>query len=251
MTMKITLLLVLLIASLPVPAAAQAFAIDTAHSSITVRVYKAGLFSVFAHDHEIRAAISAGSVTLSPGPAVEFSVSASKMVVLDPELDSDKRAEVQSTMLGPKVLASERYPEIHFRSTRAESGGGGKWSVEGELTIRGQTRPVRVTAEEGGDGHYRGAVKINQKDFGIQPISLAGGTIKVKDEIRIEFEIVPQGRSPNAVMGMDTSTGSQTACQAERKEPSGTVARDSAADIADADFLLGLPSYASISSSKA
>jgi polyisoprenoid-binding protein YceI len=251
MAMKITLLFVLLIASMPEPAAAQTFAIDTGHSSITVRVYKAGLLSVFAHDHEIRAAISAGSVTLSPGPAVEFSVPTSKMVVLDPELDSDKREEVQSTMLGPKVLDSKRYPEIHFRSTRAENSGGGKWSVEGELTIRGQTRPVRVTAEEGGDGRYRGTVKIKQRDFGIQPISLAGGTIKVKDEIRIEFEIVPQVRSTNAVTGLDTSAGSQTACQAERREPSGAVDRDSAADTVETGFLLELPSYAFISSSKA
>ena len=195
MVMKIVFLFPLLIASLTAQAAAQTFAIDTGHSSITVRVYKAGLFSAFAHDHEIHAPISAGNITLSPSPGVEFTVPAGKMVVLDRELDSGKRAEVQSTMLSPKVLDAERYPEIHFRSTRAESSAGGKWTVQGELTIREQTHPVRVTAEEGTDGRYRGAVQISQKDFGIQPISLAGGTVKVKDEIRIEFEIAPQSRS--------------------------------------------------------
>jgi polyisoprenoid-binding protein YceI len=193
--MKTTLFFALLIMLSKAPAAAQTFAIDTEHSSITVRVYKAGLFSVFAHDHEIRAPISGGSITVSPNPGVEFAVPTGKMVVLDPDLGSDKRAEVQSTMLGPQVLDAERYPEIRFRSTEAESSSGKKWTVKGQLSIRDRTRPVQVVAQQGSGAGYRGAVRISQKDFGIQPISLAGGTIKVKDEIQIEFEIVPEGRS--------------------------------------------------------
>jgi hypothetical protein len=31
---------------------------------------------------------------------------------------------------------------------------------------------------------------LRQKDFGITPVSVAGGSVKVKDEVRIEFEIV-------------------------------------------------------------
>jgi hypothetical protein len=40
------------------------------------------------------------------------------------------------------------------------------------------------------NGRYRGRVAVKQRDFGINPISIAGGTVKVKDEIRIEFDIV-------------------------------------------------------------
>jgi len=32
-------------------------------------------------------------------------------------------------------------------------------------------------------------VRLKQRDFGIAPISIAGGTVKVKDEVLIEFEI--------------------------------------------------------------
>ncbi len=35
--------------------------IDTEKSSLTVRVYKSGLFSAFAHDHEIRASVQSGN----------------------------------------------------------------------------------------------------------------------------------------------------------------------------------------------
>jgi hypothetical protein len=37
---------------------------------------------------------------------------------------------------------------------------------------------------------YRGEVAIKQRDFGIEPIKVAGGAVNVKDEIRVQFEIV-------------------------------------------------------------
>jgi hypothetical protein len=35
-----------------------------------------------------------------------------------------------------------------------------------------------------------GRTVIGQKDFGIQPVSAAGGTVKVKNELAIEYRIV-------------------------------------------------------------
>jgi hypothetical protein len=40
-------------------------------------------------------------------------------------------------------------------------------------------------------GHYRGSASFKQSNFGISPIRIAGGTVKVKDEVKIEFDIVP------------------------------------------------------------
>ena len=40
------------------------------------------------------------------------------------------------------------------------------------------------------DGKYRGEVAIKQRDFGIEPISVAGGAVKVEDELRVQCEIV-------------------------------------------------------------
>jgi hypothetical protein len=40
------------------------------------------------------------------------------------------------------------------------------------------------------DGRYRGTALLKQSDFGIQPISIVGGTVKVKDDLKIEFDIV-------------------------------------------------------------
>jgi hypothetical protein len=44
------------------------------------------------------------------------------------------------------------------------------------------------------DGRYRGEAKIQQRDFGIEPIRVAGGTIQVKDELKIEFDIAVSDR---------------------------------------------------------
>jgi polyisoprenoid-binding protein YceI len=91
-------------------------------------------------------------------------------------------------MLGADVLDVDRYPQIVFRSTAAEAAGGGSWTVQGELMLHGQTRPITLRADER-DGHYVGTALIKQSDFGIKPIKVAGGTVSVKDEVQIKFEI--------------------------------------------------------------
>src|SRR5436309_2281499 len=163
-------------------------AIDPQKSSITVGLFKAGVFSAFGNEHEISAPMQQGSFTENPG-SVELTVDARRMRVMDKGISEKDRAEIQQTMLGPKVLDSERFPEIRFRSTRVEHITDRKWLVHGELSVRGQTGPVNVDVREE-NGRYRGTAELKQKDFGITPISLGGGTIKVKNELRVEFDIV-------------------------------------------------------------
>src|SRR5437660_11216543 len=163
-------------------------AIDPQKSSITVRVFKAGVFSAFGHEHEISAPMQQGSFKENPA-SVELTVDARRMRVMDKGISEKDRAEIQQTMLGPKVLDSEKFPTIRFRSTRVELLGEGKWSLLGDLTIHGETRPVKVRVE-GENGHYRGAAELKQKDRAITPVTVGGGAVKVKNELRIEFDIV-------------------------------------------------------------
>src|SRR5205823_4018614 len=113
---------------------------------------------------------------------------ASALQVRDTQVSDKDRAEIQSTMLGPEVLDAEHYKEIVFKSTRAEPMDGGSWRVQGSLTLHGETRDVAVEARETG-GHYVGSTRFKQTEFGIKPVKVAGGTIRVKDEVRIEFDI--------------------------------------------------------------
>ena len=162
--------------------------IDLQKSVLTVRVYKSGLFSAFAHDHEIRAPIQSGSFD-EEKRSVEFTIDSRALRVLDPGASEGERSQIQHTMLGPKVLDPEQFPEIKFHSTSVETAGPNKWTVQGDLALHGQTHPVTVEVG-GGNGQYRGSTKLRQTEFSITPVSIAGGSVKVKDEIRIEFEII-------------------------------------------------------------
>ena len=172
------------------PAQAEKRPIDVEHSRLTVRVYKAGLFSALSHEHEIAAPIASGTVDDSDRSSVEFRVEAAKLKVLDPGESETDRAKVQKKM-ETEVLAVAQFPEIHFVSTAPEKTGEGRWTVHGNLTLHGATRSLVVNVELRG-GKYRGEATLRQRDFGITPVSAGGGTVRVKDELKIEFEIAVQ-----------------------------------------------------------
>lgn len=161
--------------------------IDTQKSTITIRVYKTGLFSAFAHNHEIHAPIQQGSFD-EQKRTVEFAIDAKQLRVIDSDASASDRIQVQANMVGPKVLEVDKFPDIKFHSTSVDSAGEGKWTVHGDLTLHGQTRSVKVDVQ-GASGHYTGSASLKQTDFGITPITIAGGAVKVKDEVRVEFEI--------------------------------------------------------------
>ncbi|MGA3190741.1 MAG: YceI family protein [Bryobacteraceae bacterium] len=169
---------------------AQSRAIDVNESSLTIRVFKSGVLSGFAHDHEIQAPIAEGRIDASATPSVQLRVDSRKLRVLDPEIPADKRAEIQDTMQGAEVLDVGHFPEISYQSTTISGGGDAHWKVQGILALHGEKQPVVVDVSLQG-GHYHGSAAFKQSAFGITPIRIAGGTVKVKDEIKIEFDIVP------------------------------------------------------------
>lgn len=159
------------------------------NSTITIHVGKTGLFSGFGHNHTISASIARAAIDPKSKTA-SITVHTKEMKVLDPEASDKDRQEIQATMLGPKVLDAQKYPEIRFTSTRVEQTSAGEFRVTGNLELHGVTKqlefPVTGTPE-----HYTGKTKLKQTDFGIQPVSVGGGTVKVKDEIELEFNVYP------------------------------------------------------------
>jgi YceI-like protein len=168
----------------------RSYAIDVTKSSLKIRVFKSGLFSAFAHDHEVEAPIDKGTIDTSANPSVQLVLDTRKMRVLDPEISADKRSEIQRTMQSSSVLDSEHFPEISFQSTGVKNSGNNHWEVHGNLSLHGRMRPL-VVAVALDSGHYRGLVSFKQSEFGISPVRVAGGTVRVKDEVKIEFDIVP------------------------------------------------------------
>lgn len=94
-------------------------------------------------------------------------------------------------MRGPKVLAADQFPNMIFRS-RAMHFSGTTARVEGDLTIRGITRPVELRAElyrqkgtEDGDRSRMSVFltgAVNRSDFGA-----TGWNDMVGDQIRLKI----------------------------------------------------------------
>jgi polyisoprenoid-binding protein YceI len=162
--------------------------IDRAHSTITVYVYKTGILSTLAHNHEIVAPIEWGEVKGSENSSVELRVNSSSLRILDTEVSPDTQAKIQATMQGAEVLDVGRFPEIHFQSTGVESSGADHWVIQGNLDLHGQTHPISFEVALT-NGLYEGTAVLKQSAFGITPVRVAGGTVKVKDEIKVAFSI--------------------------------------------------------------
>lgn len=170
------------------PVVAQERAIDTQRSTITIHVGKSGLLSAAAHDHTIDAPIASGNILESGTPRVAFRVETAKMRVKpDPKVDAKDHATIQ-THMEELVLETKKFPEIAFRSTSVQKLAADQWKVEGDLSLHGVTKAISLTVKQNGDSYATHTV-LKQTDYGITPISIGGGMIKVKNELELDFQI--------------------------------------------------------------
>ncbi|HEY8516055.1 MAG TPA: YceI family protein [Candidatus Binatia bacterium] len=186
-------------------ARAEPYLIDYDESLLVVRVYRAGVGSVFAHDHVVRATRWDGSLDVNEAPvalAVDVRVDVQGLEVDEPEmrerfgldgvLSDDDRRKIRETMLGPTQLDAAAHPEIRFRSSEIDRADGG-FRVGGELTIHGVTQrvvfPMQVE-RNGVELRARGALRVKQSDFGIEPYSAMLGAVRNQDEIDLLFDVV-------------------------------------------------------------
>jgi polyisoprenoid-binding protein YceI len=164
-------------------------------------VGKTGLFSALAHDHDIGVKYFGGRVVVSEagagGGSLEMEVDATSLEVLDTKPSEEDKKKIFNSMHN-EVLQSAKHPKITFKSVSVsdvKQTGNEAYSfvVNGDLTLRGVTKriavPVAATITQQ-QLRAIGKYTLKQTDYGIKPYSAAGGTIKVKDEIVVNFNIV-------------------------------------------------------------
>lgn len=180
------------------PAEAR-YRIATGESHFAVKAFAGGFLSAFAHDHNIAIRDFNGEADFTFGtvqPAsLRMTIKAASLTVTDKVSASD-RQKIEGTMRD-EVLEITKYPEIVFKSSSvtASKTGEGQYQarISGELTLHGVKKPLAITAQlEFGDKtlRARGGFSVKQSSFDIKPVSVAGGTIKVKDELKFSFDIV-------------------------------------------------------------
>ncbi|AEV15865.1 YceI [Thermus sp. CCB_US3_UF1] len=107
---------------------------------------------------------------------------------------ADRDAHLRSA----DFLDAERHPEILFRSERILPLGEGRYRVEGEVTLKGVTRPLAFEVETSGPAkdpwgqermaaHFEG--RLNRKDFGLTwNVALEMGGVLVGEEVRFSVD---------------------------------------------------------------
>jgi polyisoprenoid-binding protein YceI len=142
-----------------------------------------------------RGSLSDVTATLRPdgnGLALEGSARVESISVLEP-------AAMRASVLGPEFFDAERHPEVGFRSTAIRLADDDRAEVEGELTIRGVTRPVTAT------GHYSSPrqasfgevaglqlhTTFDRREFGFDwQMELPGGGVAVGWDVQLDIDLL-------------------------------------------------------------
>jgi polyisoprenoid-binding protein YceI len=185
------------------------YRLDPRPSRFTIRVTAGGLLSAFGHNPLIRVRDFSGEVQFDPASpesaSLHVEVSARSLEVAGDVNEKDRR-EIERIM-HEQVLESDSYPVIEFQSSeiKVTSSGAGQFRAEisGELSLHGVSRQQTIVARVTSSGERlraSGEFSIYQTEYGIQLVTVAGGALKVKDELKASFEILA-----SAVRAQDTA----------------------------------------------
>jgi polyisoprenoid-binding protein YceI len=173
------------------------YKIDVGMSRFTARAFATGLFSSLGHNPTLAIREYAGEAGFLPDgiqqASIKISVQSASLAVTD-DVSQKDRAEIESRMRRD-VLEISQYPEIVFESSQIVANKLGDDSyaanVTGNMTLHGVTRSETIYAQVSVTGDtFRayGELSLKQTDYGIKLVSVAGGTLKVKDEVKIAFD---------------------------------------------------------------
>lgn len=167
------------------------------NGKLTVKTYVGGMGAKMGHDLVLESKRWSGTLNVDPdNPAassIQVTVDARSLEViqatggLKPLTDKD-RSDIAANQ--DKTLQTGKHPEITFQST-AVTGNPPRLTVQGNLTIAGNTKPVSldVTIDDAGPQPRATArATVVQTDFGIKPYSKMGA-LKVKDPVDLEIDL--------------------------------------------------------------
>jgi polyisoprenoid-binding protein YceI len=190
------------------------YVVDPRLSRFQVQAFAGGLLSALGHNPVIAIRNLAGDVSMHEGAldgnradsktlqdaSVTFRVDAGSLQLKDDVAERDRR-EIERNMR-QEVLESDRFPEITFAANRVEvvdRGTPTSVNLDGSLTLHGQTRtqsiPAKVTVNNGSMRAF-GEFTLRQTDYNIRLVTFAAGALKIKDEVKLTFDLIAR-RLPN------------------------------------------------------
>lgn len=173
--------------TLPQGLAQGVWNLDLTHSEIGFTVRHAGISKVRGRFTEATAEARVGE------SLVESTLHATVNTASFKSGDANRDAHVK----GPDFFDVEQHPEMTFVATGVE-GDGEDYTVTGDLTIRGVTKPVEVEVEFTGvavdpfgatRAGFTGETEISRKEFGLTwNAALEAGGVLVSDKVKINLD---------------------------------------------------------------
>ena len=175
------------------------FAIDARASLFTVQAFAAGIVAVVAHSPKFAIREMVGEMEFVPETmekaSLQLTIIVGSLEIMD-EVSAMDRREIERVMFD-EVLQKSVYPRIEYKSSRVSASKTGenvfRVNVNGDLTLHGITRGVGLEAQVvAGEDTLRaqGSFTLLQSDYGLRIASVAGGTLKLKDELRCAYFIL-------------------------------------------------------------
>lgn len=166
------------------------WAIDASHSKVSFKVKHLMISNVLGSFKEFE-----GQVTTSgndfTSTAVNFSLNTASV---DTEV-TDRDGHLKS----PDFFDAEKFPKITFEGSGMKDLGDDMYELEGQLTIKGVSKSVKLSVEYGGImsdpwGNVKAGFsisgKINRKDWGLNwNAALEAGGVLVGEEVKINCDI--------------------------------------------------------------
>ena len=161
---------------------------DPFHTQVEFSAKHLGMMTVRGHFAEVTAT---GEIhpEQPERSSVEATINTASIRTHNEQRDNDLRSS--------NFLEVDKYPTITFKSTGIEPAGPDRYTLTGDLTIKGNTRPVSLEVVKYGEfndpnmGHrigYSAEGEINRKDFGMKFDMMLDGKFIVSNEIKINIE---------------------------------------------------------------
>jgi len=175
------------------------YIIDTRVSQFTVQAFASGLVAVVAHSPKIAIRDWSGDVHMTANSlqpvGLRVLIKSASLEVLDELGDSDRR-EIHRVM-NQEVLETARYPEILYESSEITTERLRedlyRLRIGGKLTLHGVSddQPLVSQVSLGADSaRAYGEFSVRQSDYNIRIASIAGGSLKLQDDLKLSFYVV-------------------------------------------------------------
>ena len=178
---------------------ANRYVIDSRASRFTVQAFATGLLARMGHNPIIGIRDFSGEMQFNPDKleagGFRLLIKSSSLSVQNDISDKDLR-EIERLM-NQEVLETAKFPEIVYESTAISVTKMADMlcsaTINGSLTLHGVTRNQTIVVRVallGSMLRASGDFTLDQSDYNIKLVSVAGGALKLKDELKFSFEMV-------------------------------------------------------------